>query len=84
MLLSKHMQAALISCKPYLVTSHSFSTPTVDKFGANVSQSYVLDGKMCKFVGSMVEWLRHIAYDQHSLGSKPTCTILLCFWKDTL
>ena len=29
----------------------------------------------------MVEWLKHQTDDQHSLGSKPTCTILLCSWK---
>ena len=25
----------------------------------------------------MVEWLKHHAYDQHCLGLKPSCTILL-------
>ena len=78
MLLSKHMRAALISCRPYLVVGHRFSTHAVDKFGANVCQNYVLDGKMCKFIGNVVEWLKNVACDQHSLGSKPTCTILLC------
>ena len=29
----------------------------------------------------MVEWLKHWTDDQHSLGSKPTCAILLCFWE---
>ena len=29
----------------------------------------------------MVEWLKHRTDDQHGLGSKPTCTILLCFWE---
>ena len=29
-------------------------------------------------VGSMVKWLKHRAYDQHGLSSKPTCAILLC------
>ena len=24
----------------------------------------------------MVKWLKYYAYDQHSVGSKPTCTIL--------
>ena len=32
-------------------------------------------------VGSVVEWLKHRADDQHGLGSKPTCTILLCSWE---
>ena len=31
-------------------------------------------------VGSVVDWLEHSDYDQHGLGSKPTCTILLCPW----
>ena len=32
-------------------------------------------------VGSVVEWLKHRARDQHSRGSKPTCVILLCSWE---
>ena len=31
--------------------------------------------------GSMVEWLKHRTNDQHGLGSKPTCAILLCPWE---
>ena len=33
------------------------------------------------FVGSVVEWLKHRTDDQHGLGSKPTCSILLCPWE---
>ena len=29
----------------------------------------------------MVKWLNRWAHDQHSLGSKPTCAILLCPWE---
>ena len=29
-------------------------------------------------VGSMVEWLKGRARDQHGLGLKSTCAILLC------
>ena len=29
----------------------------------------------------MVEWLKHRTDDQHGLGSKPTCAILLCPWE---
>ena len=32
-------------------------------------------------VGSVVEWLTHRTDDQHGLGSKPTCAILLCSWE---
>ena len=32
-------------------------------------------------VGSMVKWLKHCAHDHYNLGSKPTCTILLCPWE---
>ena len=32
-------------------------------------------------VSSVVEWLKHQAYDQHDLSSKPTHTILLCPWE---
>ena len=34
-----------------------------------------------KFVGSVVEWLKHRTDDQHGLGSKPTCAILSCSWE---
>ena len=30
---------------------------------------------------SFVEWLKHRTDDQHGLGSKPTCAILLCPWE---
>ena len=29
----------------------------------------------------MIKWLKHCAYDQHSLSSKATYAILFCFWK---
>ena len=29
----------------------------------------------------VVEWLKHRTDDQHGLGSKPTCAILLCPWE---
>ena len=32
-------------------------------------------------VGSVVEWIKHRTDDQHGLGSKPTCAILLCPWE---
>ena len=35
----------------------------------------------CKKVGSVVEWFKHRTDDQHGLGSKPTCAILLCPWE---
>ena len=36
---------------------------------------------MKAIVGSVVEWLTHRTDDQHGLGSKPTCAILLCSWE---
>ena len=30
------------------------------------------------YYGSVVEWLKYRDDDQHGLGSKPTCAILLC------
>ena len=33
------------------------------------------------FFGSVVEWLKRRAYDQHDPGSKPTRAILLCPWE---
>ena len=35
-------------------------------------------------VGSVVDWLKHRTDDQHGLGSKPTCAILLCPWERRL
>ena len=32
-------------------------------------------------LGSVVKWLKHWTGDQHGLGSKPTCAILLCSWE---
>ena len=32
-------------------------------------------------VDRVVEWLKHRTDDQHGLGSKPTCAILLCPWE---
>ena len=32
-------------------------------------------------VSSVVEWLKHRTDNQHGLGSKPTCAILLCPWE---
>ena len=32
-------------------------------------------------LGSVVEWLKRRARDQHGLGSKPTRAILLCPWE---
>ena len=34
-----------------------------------------------RYVGSVVEWLKRRARDQHGLGSKPTRAILLCPWE---
>ena len=34
-----------------------------------------------RFVGSVVEWLKRRARDQHGLGSKPSRAILLCPWE---
>ena len=33
------------------------------------------------FAGSVVKWLKHRTDNQHGLGSKLTCTILLCPWE---
>ena len=46
----------------------------------------LMENKLSKYetlylVGSVVEWLTHRTDDQHGLGSKPTCAILLCSWE---
>ena len=46
-----------------------------DKKHQKASDSQVLK------VGSVVEWLKRRAYDQHCLSSKPTRAILLCPWE---
>ena len=37
--------------------------------------------KLETVVGSVVEWLKRWARDQHGLGSKPNCAFLLCPWE---
>ena len=37
--------------------------------------------RACRHVGSVVEWLKRRARNQHGLSSKPTRTILLCPWE---
>ena len=44
------------------------------------NESYLQYG-FTYYVGSVVEWLKRRARDQHSLGSKPTHAILLCSWE---
>ena len=39
---------------------------------------YVNNEQICR---QRVEWLKHRADDQHGLGSKSTCSILLCPWE---
>ena len=41
----------------------------------------VIHERVVIHVGSVVEWLKHRTDDQHGLGSKPTCAILLCPWE---
>ena len=33
------------------------------------------------YTGNVVEWLKRRDCDQRGLGSKPTRTIMLCFWR---
>ena len=40
-----------------------------------------INGNLEVGVGSVVEWLKHRTDNQHGLGSKPTCAILLCPWE---
>ena len=49
----------------------------MERYGAGTS----VGKKLEKIVGSVVEWLKHRTDDQHSLGSKPTCAILLRPWE---
>ena len=48
--------------------------PRVRKFLSNIVVEWLI-------VGSVVEWLKLRAYDQHGYGSKPTLAILLCPWE---
>ena len=45
--------------------------------------SFLVEGRSKSIftVGSVVEWLRRRAYDQHGLGSKPTRVVLLYPWE---
>ena len=42
---------------------------------------YTFTANKANIVGSVVERLKRRDHDQHGLGSKPTCAILLCFWE---
>ena len=42
---------------------------------------YIILSATWSSVGSVVEWLKRRARDQHGLGSKPTRSILLCPWE---
>ena len=42
-----------------------------------VTNSYIKT-MLYQLVGSVVELLKRWTCDQHSIGSKPTCAILLC------
>ena len=48
---------------------------------ANQDISKTLKNCHYHYVGSVVEWLKRRAYDQHGLGSKPTRAILLRPWE---
>ena len=43
--------------------------------------SYPLHKRKTSKFHSVVQWLKHRTDDQHGLGSKPTCAILLCCWE---
>ena len=76
---------SLVGCKALRVLV-PFATSHLCEAG--FSAVAVIKSKNCNkidierdMVGSVVEWLKHQTDDQHGLGSKPTCTILLCPWE---
>ena len=52
----------------------------MDYLGLNVIYDATV-GLQARSCGSVVEWLKRRARDQHGLGSKITCAILLCLWE---
>ena len=51
------------------------------KFGKNLLSPKFFCWYAYGCVGSVVEWLKRPARDQHGLGSKPTRATLLCPWE---
>ena len=65
-----HKQSRLEACSELLEYCHSEKT---------FLQRIVIGDET--WVHHLVEWLKRRAYDQHGLGLKPTCAILLCPWE---
>ena len=65
--------------------NHGFECRILIKDGqpalSRYSEAYGNQGASCVLVGSVVEWLKRRARDQHRLGSKPTPALLLCPWE---
>ena len=47
----------------------------------NIIANKVTLGAYKQYVGSVVKWLEHCAYNQQYFSAKPTCAILLCSWE---
>ena len=62
----------------YITTSVSDYLQTL---ALDIMQAWHMIKKAPANVGSVVEWLKHRTDDQHGLGSKPACAILLCSWE---
>ena len=69
---------ALFSDSQSILTTLSTPLPYLILKSFTNTQSLLNSLSDSKIVGSVDEWLKHRTDDQHGLGSKPTCTILLC------
>ena len=57
---------------------------TIKAYDSQSSVAQCTSSESCEAVeavGSVVEWLKRRARNQHGLGSKPARTILLCPWE---
>ena len=64
-----------------IIFSLFFKIVIKDVLEISSSLASIDTGVSFRHVGSVVEWLKHRTDDQHGLGSKPTCAILLCPWE---
>ena len=78
-----HLQKILITTRPLQDNFKKEMLSCKSPFSSlrKIGQFYAEIVVACKSVGSVVEWLTYRTNDQHGLGSKPSCAILLCSWE---
>ena len=76
------IDSSKLSLKAVLLHNKNMLPSIPVGYAAHVKENYKnITRTYNKFVGSVVEWLKHQACDQHGLSSKLTHVILLCPWE---